>query len=43
MEFETTENFTFETTPCNEASAKPVVKQLKDVYNKLAITEANVE
>ena len=35
--------FTVKTTPCNRASAKFVVRQLKDKYKKLAITEANVE
>ena len=43
MEVDTANKFTFEITPCDMASAKPVVRQLKDIYKKLRMAEANVE
>ena len=43
MKVEADKDLTVRTTPCTRASAKPVVRQLKEVYGKLALTEANIE
>ena len=43
MFVDTCKNFTVKTMPYDGAHAKPVVRQLREIYNKIAITEANIE